>query len=95
MKNAFCNSLKPDKRKDIKRKEPIPDTSFTKVPELDPTIQSRMSATAKLTDWGLAGMQGYVLYAAVPLVKHPGVGQKRDPYPKRHSRVCTASPKAY
>ena len=68
VKNAFCRSLKPDKRKDIKRKQPIPDTPYTKVPKLDPTIQSRMSATAKLTDRGLAGMQGYVLDAAVPLV---------------------------
>ena len=68
VKNAFCRSLKPDKRKDIKRKQLILDTPFTKVPKLDPTIQSRMSASAKTTDWGLAGMQGYVLDAAVPLV---------------------------
>ena len=68
VRNAFCRSLKPEKRKDIKRKQPIPDTPFTKVPKLDPTIQSRMSAPAKLTDRGLSGMQGYVLDAAVPLV---------------------------
>ena len=67
-KNAFCQSLKPEKQKDIKRKQHIPDTPFTKVPKLDPTIQSRMSASAKLTDRGLSGMQGYVLDAAVPLV---------------------------
>ena len=68
VKNAFYRSLKLDKRKDIQRKQPIPDTPYTKVPKLDSTIQSRMSATAKLTDRGLAGMQGYVLDAAVPLV---------------------------
>ena len=68
MKNAFCRSLKPNKRKDIKRKQPIPDIPFTKVPKLDSTIQSRMPASAKTTDRGQAGMQGYVLDAAVPLV---------------------------
>ena len=68
VKNTFCRSLKPDKRKDIKRKQPIPDTPYTKVPKLDPTIQLRMSVTEKLTDRGLTGMQGYVLDAAVPLV---------------------------
>ena len=68
VRNAFCRSLKPEKRKDIKKKQPIPDTLFTKVPKLDPTIQSRMSATAKHTDKGLSGMQGYVLDVTVPLV---------------------------
>jgi len=38
------------------------------VPKLDPTIQSSMSATAKHTDKGLSGMQGYVLDVTIPLV---------------------------
>jgi len=41
VKDAFSCFLKPKKRNSIKRKQPIPDTPFTKVPKLDPTIQSR------------------------------------------------------
>ena len=68
VRDAFSHSLPPAKRKSLKRKQPIPDTPFTKVPKLDPTIQSRMSPAAKATDRGIAGTQGYVLDAAVPLV---------------------------
>lgn len=57
-----------EKRKGIKRKQPIPDTLYTKVPKLDPTIQSRMSPLAKALDRNLAGLQGSVLDAAILLV---------------------------
>ena len=68
VRDAFSHSLPPAKKKSLKRKQPIPNTPFTKVPKLDPTIQSRMSPAAKATDRGIAGTQGYVLDAAVPLV---------------------------
>ena len=68
VKDAFSQKLLPQKRKSIKRKQPIPDTPFTKVPKLDPTIMSRMTPGAKSADRGLAGLQGCVLDAAVPLV---------------------------
>ena len=38
------------------------------MPKLDPTIQSRLSPTIKTADRGLAGLQDYVLDAAIPLV---------------------------
>jgi len=68
VRDACSRSLKPDKKKEIKRKQPIPDTPYTKVPKLDPTIQSRMTPAAKTADRGLSGLQGLVLDAAVPLV---------------------------
>ena len=68
VKDACSRSLKPEKKKEIKRKQPIPDTPYTKVPKLDPTIQSRMTPAAKTADKGLSGLQGLVLDAAVPLV---------------------------
>ena len=68
VKDAFSQMLLPKKRKSIKRKQPLPDTPFTKVPKLDPTIQSRMTPAAKTVDRNLAGLQGCVLDAAIPLV---------------------------
>ena len=57
-KDACSWSLKPNKKKEIKRKQPIPDTPYTKVYKLDPTIQSRMTPAAKTADRGLSGLQG-------------------------------------
>ena len=68
VEDAFSHMMTTEKRKGIKRKQPIPDTLFTKVPKLDPTIQSRMAPQAKVLDRNLAGLQGFVLDAAIPLV---------------------------
>jgi len=38
VEDTFSCSFKPEKHKNIKRKQPIPDTPFTKV---NPTIQSK------------------------------------------------------
>jgi len=53
VKDAFSRSLKPNKKKEIKRKQLIPDTP---VPKLDPMIQSLMIPAAKTADRGLAGL---------------------------------------
>ena len=68
VQDAFSRPLEPRKKKNIKRKYPVPDTPFTKVPKLDLTIQSRMTPAAKTADKNLAGMQGLILDAAIPLV---------------------------
>ena len=52
----------------VKRKQPVPDTIYTKCPKLDPTIQSRLPKSAKDVDRNMACLQSYVLDAACPLV---------------------------
>lgn len=66
IQDTFSCTLEAAKRKSIKRKQPIPDTLFTKVPKLIPTIQSRLPAV-KTVNRGL-GLQGYVLHAAILLI---------------------------
>ena len=68
MQEAFSQALSSQRRKTIKGKQPIPDTPHTKFPKLDPTIQSRMSPGTKAVDRNLAGLQGFVLDVAIPLV---------------------------
>ena len=68
VQDAFSCTLETAKRKSIKKKQPTPDTPYTKVPKLDPTIQSRLTPVVKTADRGLAGLQGYVLDVASSLV---------------------------
>jgi len=93
VKDAFSCSLKSEKHKSIKRKQPIHDTPFTEVPKLDPIIQSRMLALTKMIDRSLAGMQGYVLDAAVPLVNI--LESARSGTLGCTTRVCTTSTQDY
>ena len=56
VEEAFSHTSSTEKQKGIKRNQPIPNTHYTKVPKLDPTIQSRMSLLAKTLDRNLAGL---------------------------------------
>ena len=60
MANEKCRSLK--------RKQPVPDTPYTKCPKLDSTIQSRLTKSAKDADRASAHIQTLVLDAAAPLI---------------------------
>ena len=68
IKDAFRHSISNEKRRSLKRKQPIPDTPFTKCPKLDPTIQSRFPKPTKDTNRNLARLQILVLDAAAPLL---------------------------
>ena len=50
VEDAFSHTMTTEKWKGIKRRQPIPDTPHTKVPKLNPTIQSRMTPQAKALD---------------------------------------------
>ena len=68
VEDAFGHSISNERRRSLKRKQPIPDTPFTKCPKLDPTIQSRLPKPAKDADRNLARIQTLVLDAAAPLL---------------------------
>ena len=68
VEDAFGHSISNERRRSLKRKQPIPDTPFTKCPKLDPTIQSRLPKPAKDTDRNLARLQTLVLDAAASLL---------------------------
>ena len=68
VEDTFEHSIFNERRRSLKRKQPIPDTPFTKCPKLDPTIQSRLPKPAKDADRNLAGIQTLVLDAAAPLL---------------------------
>jgi len=55
VKDAFSRSLKPNKKKEFKRKQLIPDTPYTKVPKLDPMVQS---LAANRTGWAAGTCPG-------------------------------------
>ena len=58
----------PMKRHSIKRKQPVPDTPYTKYPKLDSTILSKLPRPAKNADWTSTGIQTMVLDAACSLI---------------------------
>ena len=68
VEDAFGHSISNERQRSLKRKQPIPDTPFTKCPKLDPTIQSRLPKPAKDADRNLARIQTLVLDAAAPLL---------------------------
>ena len=68
VEDAFGHSIFNERRHSLKRKQPIPDTPFTKCPKLDPIIQSRLPKPAKDTDRNLARLQTLVLDTAAPLL---------------------------
>lgn len=68
VEDAFGRSIPNERRRGLKRKQPTPDTPFTKCPKLDPAIQSRLPKTAKDADRNLARLQTLVLDAAAPLL---------------------------
>ena len=68
VEDAFGHSIFNERRRSLKRKQPIPDTLFTKCPKLDPTIQSRLPKPAKDADRNLTRIQTLVLDAAAPLL---------------------------
>ena len=68
VEDAFGHTISNERRRSLKRKQPIPDTPFTKCPKLDPTIQPRLPKPAKDADRNLARLQTLVLDAAAPLL---------------------------
>ena len=57
VEEAFSCSLPNDKRRNIKRKQPVPDTPYTKCPKLDNTVQSKLPKPAKDADRASARIQ--------------------------------------
>ena len=92
IEDAFSRSLPNEKRCSIKRKQPVPDTPYTKCPKLDSTILSRLPTPAKDADRASARIQTLVLDAAWPPDQHAGVSQERYTEYQRGSRVCPAGP---
>ena len=68
LRDSFSTTMNNDKRRSVKRKQPVPDSVFTKCPKLDPPIMSKLPKTAKEADRSLARLQTLVLDAANPLV---------------------------
>ena len=68
VEDAFSRSLPNEKRRSIKRKQPVPDTPYTKCPKLDSTILSRLPRPAKDADRASTRIQTLVLDAACPLI---------------------------
>ena len=68
VEDAFACSMANEKRRSLKRKQPVPDTPYTKCPKLDSTIQSRLLKSAKDADRASARIQTLVLDAAAPLI---------------------------
>ena len=68
VEDAFSRSMPNEKRHSIKRKQPVPDTPYTKCPKLDSTILSRLPRPAKDADRASARIQTLVLDAACPLI---------------------------
>ena len=68
VEEAFSCSLPNDKRRNIKRKQPVPDTPYTKCPKLDNTVQSKLPKPAKDADRASARIQTLVLDAATSLI---------------------------
>ena len=68
VQEAFSHSIPNERRRNLKRKLPTPDTPHTKCPKLDPAIQSRLPKHAKDADRNLARLQTLVLDAAAPLI---------------------------
>ena len=65
VEDAFACSMANEKRRSLKRKQPVPDTPYTKCHS---TIQSRLPKSAKDADRASARIQMLVLDAAAPLV---------------------------
>ena len=68
VEDAFGHTISNERRRSLKRKQPTPDTPFTKCPKLDPTIKSMLPKPAKNADRNLARLQTLVLDAAAPLL---------------------------
>ena len=66
LRDSFSAAM--NKRRSVKRKQPVPDTVFTKFPKLDPSVMSKLPKTAKEADCSLARLEPLVLDAAKPLV---------------------------
>ena len=68
VEDTFACSMANEKHRGLKRKQPVPDSPYTKCPKLDSTIQSRLPKSAKDDDGGSARIQTLVLDAAVSLI---------------------------
>jgi len=68
IKEAFSKMLPTEKRKNVKRKFPHPDSVHTKCPKLDPPIRSKLPKQAKDADENLVRLKSKVLNMASPLV---------------------------
>jgi len=68
IKDAFTKTLSAEKRKNVKRKFPHPDSVHTKCPKLDPAIKSKLPKQVKDIDENLVRLQSKVLDVASPLV---------------------------
>ena len=91
LRDSFSTAMPNDKRRGVKRKQPVPDSVFIKCPKLDPSIMSKLLKMAKDADRCLARLQTLVLDAANPLVSVPESARKGLLTPKDAAEAAQQS----